>query len=61
MTERGTYTVDEAAARLGIGRTLARRLAREGQMPGLIRLGRRHLVSRAAIEQLLRGEENRAD
>lgn len=53
MPPRATYTVEEAAARLGIGRTLARRLARAGQFPGLIRLGTRYLVSRQAIEDLV--------
>src|SRR5687768_10584047 len=41
-----TLTVEEAAAVLGIGRTLAFELARTGQLP-TIRLGRRLLVPRA--------------
>lgn len=50
--EARTYTVEEAAAVLGIGRTLARRLTREGNMPGAFRLGNRWLVSRGVIDQL---------
>lgn len=51
--ERGTYTLEEAATVLGVGRTLAYRLAREGNFPGLIRIGRRYLVSRSALDQFL--------
>lgn len=50
--ERRTLTVDEAARELGIGRTLAFQMARTGQLP-VIRLGRRVLVPRAALERLL--------
>jgi len=53
MTEpRATLTVEEAAAILGIGRTLAFELARTGQLP-TIRLGRRILVPRVALERML--------
>lgn len=51
--ERGTYSIDEAAARLGIGRTLARRLAREGALPGVFRIGSAYRVSSAVVEQIL--------
>jgi len=51
-----TYTVAEAARVLGISRGLAYRLAREGRLPGVIALGRRFVVSRAALERLLAGE-----
>jgi excisionase family DNA binding protein len=37
--------VEEAAALLGIGRGLAYELARRGELPGVIRLGRRYVVS----------------
>lgn len=53
MYERGTYSIDEAAARLGIGRTLARRLAREGAFPGVFRIGSAYRVSSAVVEQIL--------
>jgi excisionase family DNA binding protein len=51
--ERATYNIEEAASRLGIGRTLARRLAREGRFPGLIKLGSRYLVSRKVVDELV--------
>lgn len=49
---RLTLTVSEAAQALGIGETLARELIRTGQLP-VLRLGRRVLIARAAIERLL--------
>lgn len=49
---RATLTVEEAAAVLGIGRTLAFEMARAGRLP-VIRLGRRILVPRAALERML--------
>ena len=54
QTERLTYTVEEASDRLGIGRTLGYELARRGELPGVLRLGRRLLVSRPALEKALR-------
>jgi excisionase family DNA binding protein len=55
-----TYTIDEAARLLGISRGLAYKLAREGQLPGAISLGRRFVVARAALERLLAGEASGA-
>ena len=52
-TERLTLTVEEACRLLGLGRTLGYELARRGELPGAIRLGRRLLVSRPALEQAL--------
>jgi excisionase family DNA binding protein len=52
-SERLTYSVEEAAALLGIGRGLAYEMVRDGSLPGL-RLGqRRILVPRRALEALL--------
>lgn len=48
-----TVSVEEAAAVLGIGRGLAYQLARTGQLPGVLRLGRRLVVSRRALEAAL--------
>lgn len=48
MTERLLLRVEEAAALLGIGRDLAYRLARSGEIPA-VRLGRRLLVPRQAL------------
>jgi excisionase family DNA binding protein len=44
-------SVPEAAQLLGVGRTFGWELARSGQLP-TIRLGRRVLVPRAALERL---------
>ena len=44
--EPATMTVEEAAALLGIGRQTAYDLASQGKLPGLIKLGRRLVVSR---------------
>ena len=51
-SERLTYTVDQAARLLGICRNTAYRLATEHQLP-TIRLGRRLLVPKAALDRLL--------
>ena len=51
-TERLTYTVDEAGRLLGISRNSAYQRAAEGQLP-TIRLGRRLLVPKAALDRLL--------
>jgi excisionase family DNA binding protein len=54
VMERGTLTMEEAARRLGIGRGAAYAAAREGRLPvPVIRIGRKMLVSRAAVEALL--------
>ena len=50
-----TVSVEEAADMLGVGRTTAYMAARSGQLPGVIRIGRRVVVSREAIERLLAG------
>jgi excisionase family DNA binding protein len=48
-------TVDEAAKALGIGRTQAYRAVQSGEIPS-IRIGRRYLIPRAALEKMLRRE-----
>ena len=45
-------TIDEAAGILRIGRTAAYAAARTGELPA-VRIGRRLLVPRLALEQLL--------
>ena len=50
--DRLTYTVDEAAQLLGISRNSAYEAARTGDLP-TIRLGRRILVPRSRLEELL--------
>ncbi|MFP5452067.1 MAG: helix-turn-helix domain-containing protein [Thermoleophilia bacterium] len=49
---RDTVTVDEAAIVLGIGRTSAYKAVQRGDIPS-IRIGRRLLVPRAAIEDMV--------
>ena len=50
--ERLTYTLNEAARRLGISRALAYEAAHRGELP-VCRIGRRLLVPRAALVRLL--------
>ena len=50
--DRLTMTVPEAAEALGIGKNQGYEAARTGQIP-TIRIGRRLLVPRAALERLL--------
>jgi excisionase family DNA binding protein len=50
--ERLTYTLNEAARRLGISRALAYEAAHRGELP-VWRIGRRVLVPRAALLRLL--------
>ena len=52
-TKSATIKVDEAARILGIGRQTAYDLARQGKLPGALRLGRRIVVSRRALEAFL--------
>ena len=59
MTDNGrlTYTIRETAAKLGISKGLAYRLAKEGRLPGLLKLGdKRLVVSATQLENLIRGE-----
>lgn len=45
-------TLEEAARRLGIGRTLLRRLLASGELPD-VHLGRRHLVPSTAVDRFI--------
>ena len=58
--ERLTLTVEEAAILLGIGRQLAYEMVRIGEIPSL-KFGRRLLVPRAALEQLLKLKSDTTD
>jgi len=51
-TTRLTHTVEEAGKLLGLSRNSAYALARTGELP-TIRLGKRLLVPKAALERLL--------
>ena len=52
ILQRLTYTVEEAGDLLGISRGSAYTLVRTGQIPAL-RMGRKLLVSRGALQDLL--------
>lgn len=52
MPERETLTVDEAAARLGIGRNAAYAAVKRGDIPH-IRLGNRIVIPPAAFERMM--------
>ena len=55
--EPRTLTIEQAARQLGISRTLAYELAAADKLPvATIRLGRRMVVSRAALDRLLAAE-----
>ncbi len=50
--ERATYTIEEVAEILGIGRSSAYQAARSRDIP-TIRIGKRLLVPRIALERML--------
>ena len=58
MVEKLVVTVDQAAKALGISRGLAYEMARQGRIP-VIRLGRRLLVPRSALERMLAESDGR--
>ncbi len=53
MENIATVSVPDAGRILGIGRQLAYTLAATGKLPGVRRLGRRYVVSRAALDRFL--------
>lgn len=53
--ERRTYTIEEAARLLGIGRNHGYEAAKRGDIP-TIRMGKRLLVPKAALDRMLGGE-----
>jgi excisionase family DNA binding protein len=56
--DRATATLGEVAALLGIGRSTAYELAQRDALPiPVIRLGRRMVVSRAALDRLLTADD----
>lgn len=55
-TEKSVVSVGEAGTKLGIGRSLAYTLAREGKLPGVLHLGRRMVVSKKILDAVLAGE-----
>lgn len=59
MEKRQTYTVDEASELLGIARNAAYAAVRSGQIPS-IRIGKRIVVPKAALDRMLSGEAHSA-
>ena len=59
--ERLTVSVEEAGAMLGISRGSAYEAAKRGDLPGVLRIGRRLVVSRSRLLAVLEagGEEGR--
>jgi excisionase family DNA binding protein len=58
--DRATATLGEVASLLGIGRSTAYELAQRDALPvPVIRLGRRLVVPRAALDRLLAGKAER--
>lgn len=51
--ERRTYTVPEAARILGCGRTHLYDLIARNDLPGVIRLGQKIVISRQVIDQMV--------
>lgn len=55
--ERGTYTVKEAAARLGIDPSTLHKLIKAGTAPvPSTRFGTKTVIAREAVERICRGE-----
>lgn len=55
--EKMTYTVDEVAAIVGIGKTLTYNLIRVGKIPA-INCGKRWIIPISRFQQWLDGEES---
>ncbi len=55
LMKRATYSVEEAGARLGLGRSAAYAAVKRGDIPAL-RIGGKWIVPHVLLEQLLRGE-----
>lgn len=53
--DRLAYDIRDVARRLGLGKSAAYAAAARGQIP-TIKIGRKLLVSKAALDQLLSGE-----
>jgi excisionase family DNA binding protein len=53
---RRTYSVEEAAEMIGLSRNAAYRACRAGDFPGLIKVGRRYLISKVEFDRLVPNE-----
>ena len=58
--ERRTLSIEEAAAVLGVGRSLMYDAARRGEIP-VIKIGRRLVVPRARLDAMLAAEGDAAE
>jgi len=58
-SDRKTYKIEEAGRLLGIGRNQAYEAARRGDIP-TIKIGKRLLVPKAALDRMLSGEAAQA-
>ena len=56
-----TMKVEEAARVLGISRQTAYDLAAQGKLPGALRLGRRIVVSKRALDRFLESSDGSND
>jgi excisionase family DNA binding protein len=54
--ETGTFTIEQSAKRLGIGRDLAYRMAKAGTLPGIARLNGKYIVRKVVLEEFLMGQ-----
>jgi excisionase family DNA binding protein len=57
--ERETYSVEEAGAVVGIGRSAAYQAVKSGELPS-VKIGKRLLVPKRALERLLEGDGGEA-
>jgi len=55
MDDPQTMSVADAARQLGVSRNTAYKLAASGELPGVVRLGHRRVVSRRVLERFLEG------
>jgi excisionase family DNA binding protein len=51
--EPGTYTVPEASKRFGCSKNHLYELIARGELPGVIRLGKKILLSRRIIDEMI--------
>jgi excisionase family DNA binding protein len=56
--ERLAYTIDEAVKITRVGRSVIYKFIKSGELP-IVKVGKRTLIRRAAIEEFLRGRERR--
>lgn len=52
-----TYSVDEAAVVMGVGRTAMFDAVRRGEVPGVVRIGKRIVISKARLHAWIDGTD----